>query len=69
MGWGARQAPAVDSEDMTSWGVPGLPNATETYDPERRNRAKFESFANSKIRWAILDELRGPDWRPRRTRA
>ena len=54
---------------MISWGVLGLLDAAvETYDPELRRRAKFESFAISKIRWAILDELRGQDWVPRRVR-
>ena len=53
---------------MISWGVLGLLDAIETYDPERRKKAKFESFAISKIRWAILDELRGQDWVPRRVR-
>jgi RNA polymerase sigma factor FliA len=54
---------------MISWGVLGLLDAAvETYDPELRRRAKFESFAISKIRWAILDELRGQNWVPRRVR-
>ena len=35
-------------------------NAIETYDPERE--AKFETYAISKIRWAILDEMRKEDW-------
>jgi RNA polymerase sigma factor FliA len=65
---GARLTSVVDLEDMISWGLLGLLNAIETYDPERRKRAKFESFAISKIRWAILDELRGQDWVPRRVR-
>ena len=65
---GARLTSVVDLEDMISWGVLGLLNAVETYDPERRKRAKFETFAISKIRWAILDELRGQDWVPRRVR-
>ena len=51
---------------MISWGVLGLLDAIETYDPSRRT--KFESYAISKIRWAILDELRSQDWVPRRHR-
>lgn len=66
---GARMTSVVELEDMISWGVLGLLDAIETYDPERRKRAKFESYAISKIRWAILDELRGQDWVPRRVRA
>jgi RNA polymerase sigma factor for flagellar operon FliA len=66
---GARVPGAVEQEDMISWGVLGLLDAIETYDPDRPGRkAKFESYAISKIRWAILDELRSQDWVPRRVR-
>ena len=67
---GARMtAGAIDQEDMISWGVLGLLDAIETYDPNRRGpKAKFESYAISKIRWAILDEVRSQDWVPRRVR-
>ncbi len=51
---------------MVSWGVLGLLNAIETYDSGRKT--KFESYAISKIWWAILDELRSQDWVPRRVR-
>ena len=60
---------AIDQEDMISWGVLGLLDAIETYDPDRSGRkAKFESYAISKIRWTILDEIRSQDWVPRRVR-
>jgi RNA polymerase sigma factor FliA len=66
---GARVPEVVEQEDMISWGVMGLLRAIETYDPEREGkRAKFESYAISKIRWAILDQLRSHDWVPRRVR-
>ena len=66
---GARVPGAVEQEDMISWGVMGLLAAIETYDPNREgNRAKFESYAISKIRWGILDQLRSQDWVPRRVR-
>ncbi len=66
---GARMTGALDQEDMISWGVLGLLDAIETYDPEHPGKkAKFESYAISKIRWAILDELRSQDWMPRRVR-
>lgn len=66
---GARVPGAVEQEDMISWGVLGLLPAIETYDPDREgNRAKFESYAISKIRWALLDQLRSQDWVPRRVR-
>jgi RNA polymerase sigma factor for flagellar operon FliA len=66
---GARMTGAVEQEDMISWGVLGLLGAIETYDPHRPDKkAKFESYAISKIRWTILDELRSQDWIPRRLR-
>ncbi|CAA9452814.1 MAG: RNA polymerase sigma factor [uncultured Rubrobacteraceae bacterium] len=66
---GARVPGAVEQEDMISWGVLGLLDAIETYEPNRPGkRAKFESYAISKIRWSILDQLRSQDWVPRRVR-
>ncbi len=58
---GARMTAAVELEDMISWGVLGLLDAIETYDPGRRKRAKSETYASSKIRWTILDGLRGQE--------
>jgi RNA polymerase sigma factor FliA len=67
---GARVPGVVEQEDMVSWGVLGLLDAIETYDPDHPGRkAKFESYAISKIRWAILDQLRSQDWVPRRVRS
>lgn len=51
---------------MISWGLLGLLDAIETYDPSRRT--KLESYAISKIRWAVLDGFRSQDWVPRRVR-
>jgi RNA polymerase sigma factor FliA len=62
----ARAVIAVDLEEIHAWGVFGLLEAVETYDPGRRT--KFESYAISKIRWAILDELRRLDPLTRRVR-
>ena len=62
----ARMTGPVDREDVLSWGVLGLLDAVETYDPGRRT--KFESYAISKIRWSILDELRKVDPLTRRVR-
>ncbi|MDQ4043302.1 MAG: RNA polymerase sigma factor WhiG, partial [Actinomycetota bacterium] len=43
---GARVPGVVEQEDMVSWGVLGLLNAIETYDPDHPGRkAKFESYA------------------------
>ena len=61
-----RIAGPLDQEDIVASGLFGLLNAVETYDPGRRT--KFESYAISKIRWSILDELRKVDPLSRRTR-
>lgn len=55
-----------DQEDLISWGILGLLDAVETFRPDRG--AKFETYAISKIRWAILDEMRRMDPLPRRVR-
>jgi RNA polymerase sigma factor FliA len=55
-----------DQEDLISWGILGLLDAVETFKPDRG--AKFETYAISKIRWAILDEMRRMDPLPRRVR-
>ena len=62
----ARFVGPVDREDVLSWGLCGLLGAVETYDPSRP--AKFETYAISKIRWSILDELRKADPLPRSAR-
>lgn len=65
-GISSRMAGPLDQEDVVSWGLFGLLDAVQTYDPGRRT--KFESYAISKIRWSILDELRKVDPLPRRAR-
>ncbi|MBA4115354.1 MAG: FliA/WhiG family RNA polymerase sigma factor [Rubrobacter sp.] len=66
---GARVPGVVEQEGMISWGVLGLLDAVETYDPDRAGKkAKFESYAISKVRWSILDHIRSQDWVPRRVR-
>lgn len=57
----------VDVGDCTSYGMFGLMDAIEKYDPDRGVR--FEPYAMSRIRGAILDELRALDWIPRSVRA
>ncbi len=63
----SRMTVSVDREDFMSTGLVGLLDAIQTYDPDRE--AKFETYAISKIRWAILDEVRRKDALPRRTRS
>jgi RNA polymerase sigma factor for flagellar operon FliA len=57
----------VDDEDLLSYGLLGLLGAVERYDPDRE--AKFETYAITRIRGAIMDELRSNDWVPRSVRA
>ena len=45
----------------------GLIDAIDKFDPERG--FKFETYAISRIKGAILDELRSIDWVPRSVRA
>ncbi len=57
----------VDESDLVSYGLLGLIDAIERYDPDRD--VKFETYAISRIRGAIIDELRSMDWVPRSIRA
>lgn len=58
--------PTVDAEDLMGYGVMGLIMAIERFAPEKGY--KFETFAVSRIRGAIIDELRAQDWLPRSVR-
>jgi RNA polymerase sigma factor for flagellar operon FliA len=62
----ARLPSNVDIDDLISAGVIGLMDAIEKYDPSRDN--KFKTYAEFRIRGAILDELRSQDWVPRSVR-
>ncbi len=57
---------SVDQGDLVSYGVFGLIDAIEKYDPGRG--IKFETYAINRIRGAIIDELRSFDWIPRSVR-
>jgi RNA polymerase sigma factor for flagellar operon FliA len=57
----------VDDADLISYGLMGLIGAIERFEPERE--IKFETFAMTRIRGAIIDELRSLDWVPRSVRA
>ncbi len=56
----------VDQADFVSYGIFGLIDAIEKYDPDRET--KFETYAISRIKGAIIDELRALDWIPRSVR-
>jgi RNA polymerase sigma factor for flagellar operon FliA len=57
----------VDDDDLVSYGLLGLIGAIERYDPGRD--IKFETYAISRIKGSIIDELRSMDWVPRSVRA
>ncbi|MFB7614391.1 RNA polymerase sigma factor WhiG [Kitasatospora sp. NPDC056181] len=56
----------VEQADFVSSGVFGLIDAIEKFDIDRA--IKFETYAISRIRGAIIDELRALDWIPRSVR-
>lgn len=58
---------SVDTADLISYGLFGLIDAIEKYDPERG--IKFETYAIARIKGAIIDELRSLDWVPRSVRS
>ena len=53
----------VDLEDLVSAGVVGLLDALSKFDPLKK--VQFRSYAQFRIRGAILDSLRTLDWSPR----
>src|SRR5215467_12126106 len=57
----------VEDADLISYGLVGLIGAIERFEPERG--IKFETFAMTRIRGSIIDELRSPDWVPRSVRS
>lgn len=56
----------VEQSDLISYGMFGLIDAIDKFEPERN--IKFETYAVNRIRGAILDELRALDWVPRSVR-
>src|ERR671923_843127 len=57
----------VEESDLISYGLLGLISAIERFDPGRE--IKFETFAMTRIKGSIIDELRSLDWVPRSVRA
>ena len=64
---GARLPSHVDQADLISYGMIGLVDAMERFEPRREIR--FETFAMQRIRGAIIDGLRSLDWVPRSVRS
>ncbi len=63
---GTQPSSSVDEEDLIGYGIVGLIEAIERFEPERGYR--FETFAISRIRGSILDALRSLDPLPRSAR-
>ncbi|MBL8231775.1 MAG: FliA/WhiG family RNA polymerase sigma factor [Bryobacterales bacterium] len=57
---------SVNLEDLISTGIVGLISAIDHFDPA--HNVKLKTYAEYKIRGAILDSLRGLDWAPRQQR-
>ena len=57
----------VSRSDLVSAGMLGLAQAARSFDPDRG--IAFDRFASTRIRGALLDELRGLDWASRSVRA
>jgi len=56
----------IGLEDLVSTGIIGLISAIDHFDPS--HNVKLKTYAEYKIRGAILDSLRGLDWAPRQKR-
>ncbi|MDR2096502.1 MAG: RNA polymerase sigma factor WhiG [Treponema sp.] len=56
----------VEFDDLVGFGVFGLLDAIDKFDPEKN--VKFKTYAVTRIRGAIFDELRSIDWVPRSIR-
>jgi RNA polymerase sigma factor for flagellar operon FliA len=57
---------SVEQGDLVSYGMFGLIDALQKFEPGRGN--KFETYAIPRIKGAIIDELRSMDWVPRSVR-
>jgi RNA polymerase sigma factor for flagellar operon FliA len=57
---------SIEFDDLVSYGVFGLIDAIGKYDPARG--IKFKTYAMTRIRGSIFDELRSIDWIPRSVR-
>jgi len=57
----------VDDDDLVSYGLLGLIGAIERFDIDRD--IKFETYAITRIKGSIIDELRSMDWVPRSVRS
>src|SRR5262245_46420788 len=56
----------IELRDLVNAGVLGLLDAIDKFDPERN--VKFKTYAEVRIRGAMIDSLRSLDWAPRSLR-
>ncbi len=56
----------VEMEDMISYGIFGLIDAIDKFDPSKS--VKFETYASLRIKGSIIDNIRHLDWAPRQLR-
>lgn len=61
-----RPPSCIETNDLINAGMIGLMDALEKFDPSRK--IQFKTYAQFRIRGAILDELRSWDWVPRSVR-
>lgn len=62
-----RCPPSVDADDLITVGFLGLMDALDRYEDDRA--ASFASYARTRVRGAMIDELRRMDWVPRSVRS
>ena len=58
--------PMLDTDDILSYGTMGLIDAIDRFDASRC--VKFETYAVTRVRGYIIDQLRALDWIPRSAR-
>ena len=58
---------SVEMDDLIGWGVLGLMDAVEKFDPDQDT--KFSTYATIRIRGAVIDQIRSLDWAPRSLRS
>ena len=66
VGYGHHPERAIERSDLVQYGLIGLLDAVERYDAGRG--VQFTTYAVSRIRGTIQDELRKLDWKPRSVR-
>lgn len=62
----ANMPASVEFDDLVGFGVFGLIDAIDKFDPDKN--VKFKTYAVTRMRGAIFDELRSLDWVPRSVR-